>query len=161
MADSIFIEDIDFRVMAKGFLGKHTIDAAFGQFRNILKYVGWRRGKFVAEVDHRGTSQICPNCRIEVRKELGDRIHSCPECLYQIDRDIASAQELCNRGIETYPGALEKQEIGSQIEVVGASRTRPFSNRVVLSGAMSLDKWRRGAMPSSDVGKPLRFREYG
>lgn len=143
MADSIFVEDIDFRVMAKGFLGKHTIDAGFGQFRSILKYVGWMRGKFIAEVDHKGSSQICPNCRIEVRKELGDRIHSCPECLYETDRDIASAQELCNRGQETYPGTLEKQEIGSQI--------------VVLSGVMSLDKWRRGAMPNSDIGKPALY----
>lgn len=140
MADSVFIEDIDFRIVAKGFLGKHTIDAAFGQFRSILKYVGWMRGKFVEAVDSKGSSQTCPNCRIEVRKELGDRIHSCPECHYKTDRDIASAQELCNRGIETYPGTLEKQEIGSQI--------------VVLSGAMSLDKWRRGVMPNSDVGKP-------
>ena len=137
MADSIFVEDIDFRIMAKGFLGKHTIDAAFGQFRSILKYVGWMRGKFVAEVDHKGSSQTCPNCRIEVRKELGDRIHSCPECLYQVDRDIASAQELCNRGQETYPGTLEKQEIDSQ---------------VVLSGVSSLDKWRRGVISSSNVG---------
>lgn len=142
MADSIFVEDIDFRVMAKGFLGKHTIDAAFGQFRSILKYVGWQRGKFVAPVDHKGSSQICPNCRIEVRKELRDRIHSCPTCLYETDRDVASAQELCNRGIETYPGTLEKQEIDSQ---------------VVLSGAMSLDKWRRGVIPSSDVGKPALY----
>lgn len=142
MADSIFIEDIDFRIMAKGFLGKHTIDAAFGQFRAILKYVGWMRGKFVAEVDHKGSSQTCPNCRIEVRKELGDRRHFCPECLYKTERDIASAQELCNRGIETYPGTLEKQEIDSQ---------------VVLSGVMSLDKWRRGVMPNSDVGKPALY----
>lgn len=139
MADSIFVEDIDFRIMAKGFLGKHTIDAAFGQFRSILKYVGWQRGKFVAEVDHRGSSQTCPNCRIEVRKELEDRWHSCPECLYQCDRDIASAQELCNRGEETYRGTPEKQEIDSQ---------------VVLSGVMSLDKWRRGVMLNSDIGKP-------
>ena len=137
MADSIFVEDIDFRIMAKGFLGKHTIDAAFGQFRNILKYVGWMRGKFVSEVDSRGSSQTCPNCRISLRKELGDRWHSCPECHYQCDRDIASAQELCNRGEETYRGTPEKQEIDSQ---------------VVLSGVMSLDKWRRGVMSSSDVG---------
>jgi putative transposase len=116
--------------MAKGFLGKHTIDAAFGQFRSILKYVGFRRGKFVAEVDHKGTSQTCPNCRASVKKELSDRIHSCAECGYETDRDIASAQELCNRGIETYRGTPEKQEIGSQ---------------VVRSGAMCLDKWRRGA----------------
>ncbi|MDJ0746025.1 MAG: transposase [Xenococcaceae cyanobacterium MO_167.B27] len=136
MADSIFVEDIDFRIMAKGFLGKHTIDAGFGQFREILKYVGWRRGKFVGEVDHRGSSQICPNCRIEVRKELEDRLHFCPECLYKTDRDIASAQELCNRGIETYRRTSEKQEIGSQ---------------VVLSGNFVLDKWRSGATP---LGKP-------
>lgn len=139
MADTIFIEDIDFRIMAKGFLGKHTIDAGFGQFRSILRFVGKKRGVFVGEVDHRGTSQTCPNCRITVRKELSERVHSCPECLYECDRDIASAQELLNRGLETYPGTLEKQEIGSQVEV---------------SGAMCLDNWRRGAMPNREVGKP-------
>jgi putative transposase len=139
LADTIFVEDIDFRIMAKGFLGKHTIDAGFGQFRSILKFVGKNRGVFVGEVDHRGTSQTCPNCRITVRKELSDRVHSCPECHYEVDRDIASAQELLNRGIETYPGTLEKPEIGSQVEV---------------SGAMCLDNWRRGAMPNREVGKP-------
>jgi putative transposase len=100
MAGTIFVEDIDFRTLAKGFLGKHTIDAAFGQFRSILFYVGKQRGVYVAEVDHKGTSQTCPNCRIEVRKELKDRWHSCPECLYEVDRDVASAQEICNRGYE-------------------------------------------------------------
>ena len=35
MADTIFLEDCDYRIMAKGFLGKHTLDAAFGQFRQI------------------------------------------------------------------------------------------------------------------------------
>ncbi len=139
MANTIFIEDLDFRIMAKGFLGEHTIDAAFGQFRSILKFVGKKRGVFVGEVDHKGTSQTCPNCRITVRKELSDRVHSCPECQYEVDRDIASAQELLNRGIETYPGTLEKQEIGFQVEV---------------SGAMCLDNWRRGAMPNREVGKP-------
>ncbi|MDJ0692061.1 MAG: transposase [Xenococcaceae cyanobacterium MO_188.B32] len=148
MADTIFLEDIDWRLAAKGFLGKYTVDAGFGQFRSILKYVGKKRNVFVAEVDHRGSSQTCPNCRIEVRKKLEDRIHSCPECLYEIDRDIASAQELCNRGIETYRGTPEKQEIGSQ---------------VVLSGNFVLDKWRnsplgvRGAMANSDIGKPTLY----
>ncbi|MEO1429791.1 MAG: transposase [Cyanobacteria bacterium J06632_19] len=142
MADSIFVEDIDFRIMAKGFLGKHTIDASFGQFRSILKYVGWRRGKFVGEVNHKGTSQTCPNCRIEVRKELKDRWHSCPECGYKANRDIASAQEICNRGIETYPGTLGRQEIGSQVG---------------LPGNIVLGKWHRGAMPSSDARKPSIF----
>jgi putative transposase len=142
LADTIYCEDIDFRIMAKGFLGKHTVDAGFGQFRSILKYVGKRRNVFVAEVDHRGSSQTCPNCRIEVRKEIEDRIHSCPECLYETDRDLASAQELCNRGQETYRGTPEKQEIGSQ---------------VVLSGNLVLDKWRGGAIPSREIGKPTLY----
>ncbi len=140
MANTVFVEDCDFRIMAKGMLGKHTIDASFGQFRTILEYIGKKRDGFVGRVDHRGTSQTCPNCRSEVRKELSDRYHVCYECGYEVDRDIASAQEICNRGQETYPGTLEKQEIVSQ---------------VVLSGNFVLDKWRfRGEKLNSDIEKP-------
>ncbi len=128
MADTIFVEDCDFRIMAKGFLGKHTLDAAFGQFRQILKYVGTRRGVFVDEVDHRGTSQTCPNCRTAVKKELKDREHNCPECAYIVDRDVAAAQEICNRGLEKHSTqGLWGKEIGYQVG---------------LSGAFCLDKWR-------------------
>jgi len=123
MADTIYIEDCDFRIMAKGFLGKHTIDAAFGKQRDILEYVAKKRDVFVGRVDHRGTSQICPNCRAEVRKDLSDRYHVCHECgygvNYPVDRDIASGQEICNRGEETYRGTREKQEIGSQVATDG------------------------------------------
>ena len=160
MADTIFVEDCDFRIMAKGMLGKQTIDASFGSMRTILEYVARKRDVFVGRVDNRGTSQTCPNCRAEVRKELSDRYHICHECDYgvdvPVDRDIASSQEICNRGIETYRGTPEKQEIGSQ---------------VVLSGNFVLDKWRcgatpsrfprhgnahqdRGAMPNREFGKP-------
>ncbi|MGL5076388.1 MAG: RNA-guided endonuclease InsQ/TnpB family protein [Waterburya sp.] len=148
MADTIFVEDCDFRIMAKGMLGKHTIDASFGQFRTILEYVGKKRDVFIGRVDHRGTSQTCPNCRATVRKDLSVRLHDCSECGYVVDRDIASGQEICNRGQETYRGTPEKQEIGSQ---------------VVLSGNLVLDKWRnsasavRGAMPNSDIGKPTLY----
>jgi len=138
MAGTIFLEDIDFRTMAKGFLGKHTVDAAPSQFRDILYYVGKQRGVYIAEVDHKGTSQTCPNCRIEVRKELSDRWHSCPECKYEVDRDIASAQEICNRGFEQLSTqGLWGKEIGCQVG---------------LSGAFCLDKWRRAAISNSDVG---------
>jgi putative transposase len=151
MASTIFVEDCDFRIMAKGMLGKHTIDASFGQFRTILEYVGKKRDVFLGRVDHRGTSQICPNCRSEVRKELSDRYHVCYECGYgvdlPVDRDIASAQEICNRGEETYRGTPEKQEIVSQ---------------VVLSGNFVLDKWRnsvrnRGEISNREVRSPHGF----
>ncbi|NJK55248.1 MAG: transposase, partial [Pleurocapsa sp. SU_5_0] len=144
MANTIFVEDCDFRIMAKGMLGKHTIDASFGQMRTILEYVARKRDVFVGRVDHRGTSQTCPSCRSEVRKDLSVRLHECHECGYVVDRDIASGQEICNRGEETYRGTPEKQEIGSQ---------------VVLSGNFVLDKWRnterdRRARSISDNGSP-------
>lgn len=146
MADTIYVEDCDFRALAKGMLGKHTIDASFGKLRDILEYVAQKRDVFVGRVDHRGTSQTCPNCRTEVRKELSARISDCKECGYVVDRDIASGQEICNRGIETYRGTPEKQEIGSQ---------------VVLSGNFVVDKWRnaerfRGARSIGDNGSPHR-----
>ncbi|MGB3189027.1 MAG: transposase, partial [Limnoraphis sp.] len=101
-ADSIFVEDIDFRVMAKGFLGKHSLDAGFGQFRDLLKWVCWKRGKFFAVVDHRGTSKQCPNCGSEWDNNLSIRWHTCDECNYSNNRDIASAEVICNRGVEKY-----------------------------------------------------------
>ncbi|MDJ0713364.1 MAG: hypothetical protein QNJ54_03975 [Prochloraceae cyanobacterium] len=68
---------------------------------------------------------------------------------YQVDRDIAAAQELCNRGIEKLSTqGLWGKEIGCQVG---------------LSGAFSLDKWRtldgylpsnRAAIPNCKVGKP-------
>jgi len=127
MADTIYVEDCDFRIMAKGFLSKHTIDASFGKLRDILEYVASKRDVFVGRVDHRGTSQTCPNCRASLKKDLRVRVSDCEECGYVVDRDIASGQEICNRGQETYRGTPEKQEIGSQ---------------AVLSGNFVVDKWR-------------------
>jgi putative transposase len=123
-ADSIFVEDIDYRVMRSWFLGKHSLaeswrcrlpsrqtfqdDASFGQFRELLKWVCWKRkvggvgfrpaklfkkrGKFFATVDHRGTSKQCPNCGTEWDNNLSIRWHTCTECGYSNNRDVASAE---------------------------------------------------------------------
>ena len=50
-AQSIFVEGIDFRSWGRGMLSKQCLDAAFGQFATILKWVGWKRDVFVGEVD--------------------------------------------------------------------------------------------------------------
>jgi putative transposase len=101
-ADMIFMEDLDFTIMAKGFLGKHMLDGGFGQFRSITKYVCWKLGKFFGEVNSRGTSQECPECGATVKKDLKIRVHHCPECRYTTDRDVASGQVIRNRGITLF-----------------------------------------------------------
>ena len=97
--DMVFMEDLDYRTSVKGMFGKHMLDAAFGQFRTIVKYVCWKRGKFFGVVDARGTSQECPECGGTVRKDLSVRVHHCP-CGYTTNRDVASGQVIRNRGIK-------------------------------------------------------------
>ena len=93
------MEDLDYRVLAKGMLGKSMLDAGFGAFRDIVKYVCRKRDSFFAEVNSRGTSQECPECGEEVKKDLSVRVHSCSSCGYTTDRDVASGRVIRNRGI--------------------------------------------------------------
>ena len=44
---------------AKSGLNKSMLDAAHGQFVQVLQFVAWKLGKVVKEVDPRGTSQHC------------------------------------------------------------------------------------------------------
>ena len=85
--------------VAIGMLGLSMLDAGFGAFRNIVKYVCWKRGSFFREVNSRGTSLECPECGADVKKDLSVRIHRCPSCGYTTDRDAASGQVIRNRGI--------------------------------------------------------------
>ncbi len=97
--DLVFMEDLDYTVMAKGMFGKHMLDAGFGAFRTIVKYVCWKRDKFFGVVNARGTSQECPECGAVVKKDLSVRVHNCLECGFTTDRDVASGQVIRNRGI--------------------------------------------------------------
>jgi len=70
----------------KAGLNKSVLDAAHGQFIQVLKFVAWKLGKVVKEVDPRGTSQHCWDCLNRVDKELKDRWHSC-NCGQELHRD--------------------------------------------------------------------------
>ena len=138
-ADSIFVEDIDYRIMAKGFLGKHTLDASFGQFRELLKWVCWKRGKFLAQVNHRGTSKQCPNCGTQWDNNLSIRWHECSECSYSNNRDVAAAEVIRNRGTDKYPRIFGER--------------KPPADSVLSGTGDSLDKCYAG-MPNREIGKP-------
>jgi putative transposase len=112
-AGMIFVEDLDFRIMAKGMLGKHTLDAGLGQFVNqVLPWVCFKRGVYYAKVDAYGTSQECPDCGARVKKDLSVRISHCLECGSTKPRDVAAGQVICARG-------LSGLQIASGAEVSG------------------------------------------
>ncbi len=99
-AGAIFVEDIDLRIWSKGMYAAHTLDAGFGQFFTILQYVAWKNGVYFAKVNKDYTSQICPNCGTHTgKKTLDVRVHSCLECGYTTNRDVAAAQVIRDRGV--------------------------------------------------------------
>ncbi len=118
----IFAEDLNLKAMSKGMLSKHTLDAGFGrefggqstlsantrQFLTILAWVCWKRGVYFAKVDPNGTSQTCPRCDAHVFKDLSVRVHSCPECKYTADRDVAAAQVIVQRGVSAAGQVVDK-----------------------------------------------------
>ena len=125
VGDMVFMEDLDYRLMAKGLFGKHMLDAGFGEFRQIVKHVCWKRGKFFAQVDARGTSQECPECGVEVSKDLSVRLHQCPNCGYTTDRDVASGQVILHRGIALVSTlGLRGKETACADDLPGAGATQ-------------------------------------
>ena len=99
-AGMIFVEDLKLKGLVRGFLGKHCLDAGWGQFFQVLEQCCRKRGVFFLKVDSKKTSQICPNCLVETgKKELSERIHSCQHCGYRTDRDVAAAQVVLIRGL--------------------------------------------------------------
>lgn len=115
-AGMVFVEDLDFRIMAKGMLGKHTLDAGLGQFTNqILPWVCFKRDVFYGKVDARGTSQECPDCGAAVKKNLSTRIHDCHNCGSVKPRDVAAAQVISTRGQRGIKTACGADAAGAEV----------------------------------------------
>lgn len=62
--------------------------------------------------DPNGTSQTCPICNAHTPKTLSIRVHNCHECGYTTDRDVAAAQVVLIRGVESIaaPSAVSSNQ---------------------------------------------------
>ena len=95
----VFVEDLNLVGLSRGMLGKHCLDAGWGQFFQILEQCCFKRGIYFQKVDSRKTSQTCPSYGTETgKKELSERVYVCENCGYTTDRDVAAAQVVLNRG---------------------------------------------------------------
>ncbi len=127
----IFVEDINFVGWQRGMLSKHSADAGFGQFVNILEWVCFRRDVYFAKVNKNGTSQTCPNCGAHTgKKALDIRSHSCNECGYTTTRDVAASQEVRNRGVSALGHSVLEN-------VCGLRATGSIGNDALVSGERS------------------------
>jgi putative transposase len=117
-AKMIFCEELNFKAWAKGMLRKHTLDAGFGQFFEILKWVCWKRDVYFAKVDPNYTSQECPKCHHIKKKQLSERTHHCESCGYQTLRDHASAEVILQRGLNAVGRTVSENACG--LDATGA-----------------------------------------
>ena len=98
-AGMVFVQDLNLVEPKAAMLGKHCLDAGFGQFFNILEQTCFKRGVFLQKVDAKKTSLICPNSLNQTgKKELSERVHSWHSG-YTTDRDVAAAQVVLQRGL--------------------------------------------------------------
>ena len=102
-AETMFAEDLNAVGLNRGMLRFECIDASFGQFLDLLKWVCWKRGCYFEKIDPKGTSQTCPECGATVQKPLSQREHICSECGYSTHRDHAAAMVIRLRGLEKVP----------------------------------------------------------
>jgi putative transposase len=97
----VFVEDLNLKAMSRGMLRKHTLDAAFGQFLNLLEWVAKKHQVYFARVNPDGTSQTCPKCNTHTgKKDFSVRVHHCDVCGYQTHRDHAASEVIRLRGLE-------------------------------------------------------------
>ncbi len=96
--DLIAFENLNIKGLARTRLAKSILDAAWGQFLNILQAVAVKRSKLAIGVNPNGTSIECSGCGERVVKTLGDRVHVCG-CGLKMNRDWNAAINILNRAV--------------------------------------------------------------
>ena len=125
-AGMAFIEDLNLVGLSRAMVGKHCLDAGFGQFFNILEQTCFKPGVYFQKVDAKKRSQRSPNCLNETgKKELSERVNSCHNCAYTTDRDIAAAQVLLKRGLAAVGHRAKMHRTASKFRGIPAKQEAP------------------------------------
>jgi putative transposase len=107
---TIYIEDLQVKNMIKNkHLSKSIADASWAQFTSRLTVAAAEAKRSVVKVNPRNTSQTCL-CGEMVKKSLAVRVHRCPVCSLEMDRDTLAAKNILrfgqNRQVQTSPLGL-------------------------------------------------------
>ena len=82
---------------------KRYNDVKLGELRRRIQDKAGSAGCSVILVDPRGTSQICSGCGSYVKKDLSVRMHICPVCGLEMDRDVNGARNIYARALSQMP----------------------------------------------------------
>jgi putative transposase len=114
--DFIAVEDLDVKKLIEmAYNSKNRMDAAWATFLCMLTYKAARAGRWVMKVEPRGTTNRCSKCGEIVKKPLWVRIHHCPKCGLELDRDLNAARNILQDGLKQVgwePAEFTPVEIG-------------------------------------------------
>jgi putative transposase len=89
-------------------LSKSISDASWNLLLTLTTYKAASAGSVVVFVDPKNTSQMCSQCGMMVPKDLSVRIHKCPYCNLEIDRDHNAALNILRLGTQTLNNDLTR-----------------------------------------------------
>ena len=99
--DFIAVEDLGVKELIEmAHNGKNRTDAAWATFLHMLTYKAERAGRWVVKVEPRGTTDRCSRCGEVVEKPLWVRVHRCPKCGLELDRDLNAARNILKAGLK-------------------------------------------------------------
>ena len=101
----IALEKLNPRAMSQGWLGGSINDASWSAATQILCYKASSAGCKVVFVNPNNTTQECSRCGELVKKELCDRVHSCPNCGLVIDRDLNASRNILMKATVGHTGS--------------------------------------------------------
>jgi len=98
----IVFEDLNIKGMMQNHrLAKSIGGVAWGMLVKATESKAAYAGSKVVLVDPRNTSQMCSRCGLIVKKDLSERVHSCPECGLSMDRDHNAAINILRLGMQS------------------------------------------------------------
>ena len=119
--DTICVENLNVRGLAKGMLARDCNDQGWAGFIGLLHEKAEEAARDIVQVDATNTSQDCSACGRRVPKALSVRVHACV-CGLVLDRDVNAARNIHARGlakVQTGPdGAVRRQRWGEEARAV-------------------------------------------
>lgn len=123
----IAVEDLNIkRIIEKSWNAKYIMDASWDKFIRMLQYKAESADAEVVKVNPENTTQRCSGCNKIVEKKLWNRIHKCPYCSLELDRDVNSAINILKLGlgqthVERFPSVLLEQGNSGKQEAMSLS----------------------------------------
>jgi len=116
--ETVYVEDLQITNMVRNrHLSKSISDAGWGDFTRMIAYKELRSGGRIVYVNPKNTTQNCSQCGEQVKKTLSDRIHECPHCGLEMDRDLNAALNILERGREIGQELSEYTPVGEEITI--------------------------------------------